>query len=142
MSLLRSRFIVLILAAVAVFVVFFYSSSVRETVPRTAINAESFNSVLQERIEQKQQEHSILAESYDEPLSDLISRQAASFGVSIAIPESSWQKAEVSVLQGEPEQLVDWLSELATVYGIRIQSLHLLSDSSHPFSIDHLVLVR
>lgn len=142
MSVLRSRLIILVLAAVAVFIFFFYSTSVEETAPHSAINTESFNNALQEQINAKQQTHSILSESYDEPLNELISRQAASYGVGVVITKSNWQKAEVSVLQGEPEQLVEWLSELAVVNGIRIQSLHLLSDSSQPFTIDHLVLVR
>ncbi|UYM17546.1 hypothetical protein [Endozoicomonas euniceicola] len=38
--------------------------------------------------------------------------------------------------------LGEWLSELAVVNGIQVQSLHLLSDSSQPFTIDCLVLVR
>ena len=142
MSLLRSRFTILILAALAVFIVFFYSSSVKETVPHAEISAESFDQILKERITLKQQEHAILAESYDEPLGELISYQAASYGVGVAIVDSNWQKAEVTVLQGEPEQLIEWLSELAVVNGVRIQSLHLLSDSGQPFTIDHLVLVR
>lgn len=142
MSVLRSRLIILVLAAVAVFIFFFYSTSVKETAPHPAINAESFNNALQEQINTKQQTLSVLSESYDEPLDELISRQAASYGVGVAITKSNWQKAEVSVLQGDPEQLVEWLSELAVVNGVQIQSLHLLSDSSQPFTIDHLVLVR
>ena len=142
MSVLRSRLIILILAAVAVFIFFFYSSPVTDTVSPSAISAESFNDVLLERINKKQQEYAVLSESYDEPLGELISRQADRYGVGVAITNSNWQKADVSVLQGDPEQLVEWLSELAAVNGIRIQSLHLLSDSSQPFMVDRLVLVR
>ena len=142
MSVLRSRLIILILAAVAVFIFFFYSSPVTDTVSPSAINAESFNNVLLERIDQKQQDHAVLSESYDEPLGELISRQADRYGVGVVITKSNWQKADVSVLQGEPEQLVEWLSELAAMNGIRIQNLHLLSDSGQPFMVDRLVLVR
>ena len=113
-----------------------------DTVSPSAINAESFNNVLLERIDQKQQDHAVLSESYDEPLGELISRQADRYGVGVVITKSNWQKADVSVFQGEPEQLVEWLSELAAMNGIRIQNLHLLSDSGQPFMVDRLVLVR
>ena len=142
MPVLRSRLIILVLAALAVFIFFFYSSPVTDTVSPSAISSESFNNVLQARINKKQQGQVVLSESYDEPLGELISRQADRYGVSVAITKSNWQKADVSVLQGEPEQLIEWLSELAAVNGIRIQNLHLLSDSGQPFMVDRLVLVR
>lgn len=138
----RSRLFILIMVAIIAAMVVFYSASVRETAAPADISAESFSSVLQEKIKEKQNGQALASEKDEQPMDEVISSAAASYGVGVAVTGTTWQKAEVSVLQGEPEQLVDWLSDLDVLHGIRIQNLHLLSDSGQEFVIDRLVLVR
>ena len=138
----RLRLFILIMVAIIAAVVVFYSASVRETAAPSEINAKSFNSVLQKKIKEKQNSKALVSERDERPMDEVISNAAASYGVNVTVTGATWQKAEVSVLQGGAEQLVDWLADLDVLHGIRIQNLHLLSDSGQEFVIDRLVLVR
>lgn len=132
-----------ILAIVALAVmVFLYSASVKEKGQAVVINAESFSEILQDQITQKSLVSALDYNAYEYPLDELVVAQAESFGMGVAVISATWQKVEINVLQGDAGQSVDWLSDLAVIYGVRVQSLHILSDSAQAFSIDKLVLVR
>ena len=138
----RSRRLVLLFAIVLAVLSLIYWTPFKNDVPTPEIRAETFNQVLQERAKEKATVLRLDPSSYEQPMVDLIISQAQQYGIVVEINASNWQKADIHIVQGDPELLVEWLSDLDVLYGIRIQNLHVLSINPHEFAIDRLVVVR